>query len=142
MWNPQQAVQFLREVDLAGSEEAVRHLEENCAWAADLENNDVDNAIDMASIELHTEFDETPVHACLWVQFKCNPITVKMENNKNFEASPAMFYNVATMLKHTFLLYQTIAALTRLGRFLKKVLSTVFCLRGGTGEKPERSPGW
>lgn len=34
------SARFLREVDLAGSEEAVRHLEENCAWAADLKNND------------------------------------------------------------------------------------------------------
>lgn len=34
------SARFRRRVDLAGSEAIVRHAEENCAWAADLENND------------------------------------------------------------------------------------------------------
>lgn len=47
------SARFLREVDLAGSEEAVRHLEENCAWAADLANNDAaDQRVGMLTMPL------------------------------------------------------------------------------------------
>ncbi|OJZ85397.1 hypothetical protein ASPFODRAFT_191579 [Aspergillus luchuensis CBS 106.47] len=69
--------------------QAVQDYFDGSTWPVVKRFWDVDNAIDMASIELHTESDETPVHACLWIHLKWTSIAVEIkENNKNIEASP------------------------------------------------------